>query len=76
MCVFHACRCINLPIIGQQCLGSASSNPLYSICEHLADTYYEAVARLGQEPFDRDQSDARTHLEACEVAALHERLDP
>ncbi|KAL4436790.1 hypothetical protein ABPG75_003929 [Micractinium tetrahymenae] len=61
----RAVGCIDIPILGQRC----ADNPLRDACAQLAQTYYEAVQRLGQPSFDKDQADQAAHVEQCKTGA-------
>lgn len=59
------CRCTDFPIVGEQCFGDASQNPLFGVCQRLADLYFGAVQRVGQDPFNRDQQEAQQYAQQC-----------
>ena len=64
-----SCRCVDVPLLGQQCFSHPTSNPLFGACRTLADTYFGAVQRVGQGPFARDQQEAQQHAEQCRQQA-------
>jgi hypothetical protein len=60
---------VDVPILGQQCFGDPSSNPLFSVCEGLANLYFRGVQSVAQGPFARDQQEAADHTQRCREQA-------
>lgn len=57
---------MNIPIVGNgNCF---VENPLTPVCNGLAETYFQAVQRVGQEPFNRDQQEATDYANQCKAA--------
>ena len=64
----RALQCTNLTIVGQQCFGDPTSNPLFKPCQELADLYFNAVQKVGQGPFTQDQQQAQQYADQCRQA--------
>jgi Group XII secretory phospholipase A2 precursor (PLA2G12) len=65
----RALACTDLPIVGNQCFQNPTDNPLFKPCQELADLYFNAVQQVGQDPFNRDQEEAKQYAAQCHQAA-------